>query len=62
MLYQVNRLEKRAALAELRRDEVISRHAAQIENSLFPTKLARTRNQQPRISMPRYGPTSSSVL
>ena len=36
MHYQVNRLEKRAAQAELRRTEILSRHAAQIENALYP--------------------------
>ena len=34
MQYQINRLEKRAAKAELRRTEILTRHAAQIENSL----------------------------
>src|ERR1019366_1191978 len=35
MHYQVNRLEKRAAQAELRRTDILSRHAAQIENALY---------------------------
>ncbi len=33
MRYQVGRLEKRAAQAEVRRDAILTRHAAQIENS-----------------------------
>jgi len=36
MRYQVGRLEKRAAQAELRRDEILTRHATQIENALYP--------------------------
>ena len=43
MLYQVERLEKRAAQAQLRRDEVLSRHAAQIENALYPHKSLQER-------------------
>ena len=38
MHYQVNRLQKRAAQAELRRTDILSRHAAQIENALYPNK------------------------
>jgi bacillithiol biosynthesis cysteine-adding enzyme BshC len=41
--YQVARLEKRAAQAELRRSEIIARHAAQIENALFPNKSLQER-------------------
>jgi len=43
MQYQVDRLEKRAAQAEIRRNEIISRHAAQIENSLYPRKTLQER-------------------
>jgi bacillithiol biosynthesis cysteine-adding enzyme BshC len=43
MHYQVKRLEKRAAQAELRRTEVLSRHAAQIENALYPNKSLQER-------------------
>ena len=43
MRYQVNRLEKRAAQAELRRTEILSRHAAQIENALYPNKSLQER-------------------
>jgi bacillithiol biosynthesis cysteine-adding enzyme BshC len=43
MRYQVKRLEKRAAQAELRRTEVLSRHAAQIENALYPNKSLQER-------------------
>ena len=41
--YQVARLEKRAAQAELRRSEIIARHAAQIENALYPNKSLQER-------------------
>lgn len=41
--YQVNRLEKRAAQAELRRSEILARHAAQIENALYPNKSLQER-------------------
>jgi bacillithiol biosynthesis cysteine-adding enzyme BshC len=43
MRYQVDRLEKRAAQAELRRSEVLARHAAQIENALYPNKSLQER-------------------
>ncbi len=38
MQYQISRLQKRAAQAELRRTEIIGRHAAQIENAIYPRK------------------------
>jgi bacillithiol biosynthesis cysteine-adding enzyme BshC len=41
--YQVDRLEKRAAQAELRRSDIIARHATQIENALFPNKSLQER-------------------
>jgi len=43
MHYQVSRLEKRAAQAELRRTDILSRHAAQIENALYPNKSLQER-------------------
>ena len=43
MRYQVDRLEKRAAQAELRRTEILARHAAQIENALYPNKSLQER-------------------
>src|SRR5271165_120718 len=43
MEYQVGRLEKRAAQAELRRSEILARHAAQIENALYPNKSLQER-------------------
>jgi len=41
--YQVARLEKRAAQAELRRTDILARHAAQIENALYPNKSLQER-------------------
>ena len=43
MQYQVNRLEKRAAQAEVRKHEIIARHALQIENTLYPHKTLQER-------------------
>jgi bacillithiol biosynthesis cysteine-adding enzyme BshC len=36
MHYQLNRLQTRAAGAEVRRDEVLTRHASQLSSALFP--------------------------
>jgi bacillithiol synthase len=41
--YQVDRLQKRAAQAELRRSQIVARHAAQIENVLYPNKSLQER-------------------
>lgn len=38
MRYQLDRLRRRAANAELRKDEIISRHARQLSTALFPHK------------------------
>jgi bacillithiol biosynthesis cysteine-adding enzyme BshC len=43
MRYQVGRLEKRAAQAELRRNEMLTRHAAEIENALYPHRILQER-------------------
>jgi bacillithiol biosynthesis cysteine-adding enzyme BshC len=43
MRYQVGRLEKRAAQAELRRNEILTRHATQIENALYPHRVLQER-------------------
>ena len=56
MRYQVNRLEKRAAVAELRRNEVIVRHAAQIENALYPRKTLQEREIAAVYFLAKYGP------
>lgn len=56
MRYQISRLEKRAAQAELRRTEIISRHAAQIENAIYPHKSLQEREIAGLYFYARYGP------
>jgi bacillithiol biosynthesis cysteine-adding enzyme BshC len=56
MQYQINRLEKRAAKAELRRTEILTRHAAQIENSLYPHKTLQEREIAGLYFYAKYGP------
>lgn len=56
MRYQVNRLEKRAAQAELRRTDILSRHAAQIENALYPNKSLQEREIAAIYFYANYGP------
>jgi len=56
MRYQLSRLEKRAAQAELRRSEVLTRHAAQIENALYPNKNLQEREIAGLHFFARYGP------
>ena len=55
MQYQINRLEKRAAKAELRRTEILTRHAAQIENSLYPHKTLQEREVAGLYFYAKYG-------
>ena len=54
--YQVDRLEKRAAQAELRRTEILARHAAQIENALYPNKSLQEREIAALSFYATYGP------
>ncbi|MGC2111050.1 MAG: bacillithiol biosynthesis cysteine-adding enzyme BshC [Candidatus Korobacteraceae bacterium] len=56
MQYQINRLEKRAAQAEVRRNEIITRHAAQIENALYPNKELQEREIGGLYFYAKYGP------
>ncbi len=62
MLYQVNRLQRRAAAAELRRNEIIARHAAQIENSLYPHKTLQEREISGVYFFAKYGPKLIDTL
>ncbi len=62
MLYQINRLERRAAAAELRRNEVIARHAAQIENALYPRKTLQEREISGIYFYAKYGPKLINIL
>ena len=56
MRYQVGRLEKRAAQAELRRNEILTRHAAQIENALYPHRDLQEREIAGLYFYAKYGP------
>jgi bacillithiol biosynthesis cysteine-adding enzyme BshC len=56
MMYKLDRLERRAAKAELRRTEILIRHAAQIENSLFPHKTLQEREIGSLYFYAKYGP------
>ena len=56
MQYQLNRLEGRAAKAELLRSEILTRHAAQIENSLYPHKSLQEREIGGLYFYAKYGP------
>ena len=56
MRYQVGRLEKRAAQAELRRNEILTRHAAQIENALYPHRILQEREIAGLYYYAKYGP------
>ena len=55
MRYQVGRLEKRAAQAELRREAILTRHAEQIENALYPHKTLQEREIAGLYFYSRYG-------
>ncbi len=55
MRYQVGRLEKRAAQAELRREEILTRHAEQIENAVYPHKTLQEREISAVYFHARYG-------
>jgi bacillithiol synthase len=54
--YQVARLEKRAAQAELRRTDILVRHAAQIENALYPNKSLQEREIAALYFYANHGP------
>ena len=54
--YQVARLEKRAAQSELRRTEILARHAAQIENALYPNKSLQEREIAALYFYANHGP------
>jgi bacillithiol biosynthesis cysteine-adding enzyme BshC len=56
MQYQIHRLEKRAAQAELRRSEILARHAAQIEHALYPKKSLQEREISGLYFYANYGP------
>jgi len=53
--YQLARLRQRAANAELRRNEVLSRHAAVLSNALYPDKVPQERQFSAAQFLARYG-------
>jgi bacillithiol synthase len=53
--YQLAKLRQRAANAELRRNEVLSRHAAVVTNALFPDKVQQEREFAAAQFLARYG-------
>ena len=55
MWYQVNRLQRRAANAELLRNEVIARHAEALSDALFPNKILQEREVAGISFLARYG-------
>ncbi len=55
MRYQLNRLRARAGSAEIRRNEIISRHAAHLSSSLFPHKQMQERVIAGVSFLARYG-------
>jgi bacillithiol biosynthesis cysteine-adding enzyme BshC len=55
VLYQVQRLGSRAARAQLRRAEVLSRHAQVLSNGLFPHKMLQERQLPGIYFLARYG-------
>ncbi len=56
MWYQINRLHMQAARAELLRNEVITRHADALNNTLFPRKALQEREVAGVSFVARYGP------
>jgi uncharacterized protein YllA (UPF0747 family) len=57
MMYQLTRLEGRAAAAEVRRNAEIARHAEQISNALFPHKNLQEREFAGIVFIAKYGTT-----
>ena len=55
MRYQLQRLRARAAKAELRRHQEISRHARHISTSLYPDKTLQERQIAGIYFLARYG-------
>lgn len=56
MRYHVSRLHGQAGRAEIRRNEVISRHADALSNALFPNKVLQEREIAGVSLVARYGP------
>jgi len=56
MWYQINRLHRRAARAELLRSDVIARHANALSDALLPNKILQEREIGGISFVARYGP------
>ncbi|MBA3914588.1 MAG: bacillithiol biosynthesis cysteine-adding enzyme BshC, partial [Acidobacteriales bacterium] len=55
ILYQMKRLHARAARAELRRSEVLARHAKLLSDALYPHKMLQERQVPGLYFLARYG-------
>jgi len=55
MHYQLNRLHARAGRAELRRSEILNRHADSLSNALFPANELQERKVGALYFLARYG-------
>jgi bacillithiol biosynthesis cysteine-adding enzyme BshC len=55
MQYQLNKLRSRAGRAELRRNEVVGRHADRLSNALYPNRTLQEREAAGIYFMSRYG-------
>ena len=55
MWYQVNRLQRQAARAEIERNEVVTRHADALSDALFPHKVLQEREIAGVSFVARYG-------
>jgi uncharacterized protein YllA (UPF0747 family) len=55
MWHQVNRLHRKAAWAEILRNEVISRHTNTVCDALFPNKVLQEREISGLSFVARYG-------
>ena len=62
MWYQVNRLQRQAARAEIERNEVITRHADTVSNALFPDKILQEREIAGVSFVARYGASLLATL
>jgi uncharacterized protein YllA (UPF0747 family) len=55
MKYQLNKLRSRAARSEVFRNELISRHADELSNALYPNKVLQEREVGGVYFLSRYG-------
>jgi bacillithiol biosynthesis cysteine-adding enzyme BshC len=62
MWYQVNRLQRQAARAEIERNDVITRHALTVSNALFPHKSLQEREIAGVSFVARYGTSLLATL